>query len=83
MRSASVAPSSAATLKSSEKAGKRRKLVVDIIAEAGVSHFGSVNKAIRLAELARGADYLKAQAYDPEKLTTDPVIGVIPECRSV
>ena len=47
--------------------------MVEIIAEAGVAHFGSIDKAIRLARLAHGADYLKAQAYDPQKLTRDPV----------
>ena len=43
---------------------------VFIIAEAGVNHNGSIQKAFKLVDIAKhsGADYVKFQMFDPEKL---------------
>ena len=56
------------TLKSSEKSNK-----VFIIAEAGVSHFGSIYKAKKLVDLAKksGADAIKFQAYITSELISN------------
>ena len=45
---------------------------VFIIAEAGISHFGSLLKAKRLVDLAKksGADAIKFQAYLTEELVS-------------
>ena len=41
-----------------------------IIAEAGVNHNGSISKAKRLVDIAKesGADYVKFQLFNPNKL---------------
>ena len=43
---------------------------VIIIAEAGVNHNGDINLAKKLVEQAKraGADYVKFQTFQPEKL---------------
>lgn len=48
--------------------------MVEIIAEAGVAHYGDYDKATRLARasLEAGATYLKTQVFDASKLTSDP-----------
>lgn len=52
---------------------------VVIIAEAGVSHFGSLEKAIRLVDLAAdaGADLFKTQAFSTDRL----ISSRLPEWR--
>lgn len=46
--------------------------MITIIAEAGVNHNGSVELAKRMIEAAReaGADYIKFQTFQPEKLVS-------------
>lgn len=45
---------------------------VDIIAEIGVNHNGSLDRALSMIEVAKtcGADYVKFQTFDPKQLVT-------------
>jgi N,N'-diacetyllegionaminate synthase len=56
--------------------GKNLNLEVAIVAEIGVNHEGSVDKALELVELAAesGADAVKFQTYSPERFvsSSDP-----------
>ena len=47
-----------------------------IIAEAGVNHNGSLKKAKKLIDIAKiaGADVVKFQTFDPDKLVTKSAI---------
>ena len=46
---------------------------VNIIAEAGVNHNGSIVKAKKLASEAKkvGADYVKFQIFNPDEIALD------------
>ena len=50
----------------------RTRMKTTIIAEAGVNHDGSLDKAKRLADLAKaaGADYVKFQTFSADQLVT-------------
>lgn len=49
---------------------------IKVIAEAGVNHNGSLNKAFKLVDIARnaGADYVKFQLFKADKLVTKSAI---------